>query len=371
MRILVEALGIGRFGGGRSATLNLFETLIALAPAHDFIFLLEEFEPTLDHPQVRQIVVPIRNRFAARLWLQANLPRLVLKKRVDLVHFAKNLLVFGLQAKTIVTLYDLTLLRFPAGFSRIDQLYWKVLQPVMLRRVDKIHAISQNTANDLKALYNIPEEQIKVIYPPYHPSFRPLPFQVVEQIRARYLLPSRSIMHIGSFGPKKNLDTLVKAFALLANSFEGKLVLVGGPYRPGDDVSIKTIVNKCGLRKKVLFTGVVPFEDLPGLMNAATLIVYPSLHEGFGIVAVEAMSCGAPLIVSAGGALQEVVKDSAMVIDDPYDINRLAVAMEELCANPALRRTLHNRGLDRAKLFAPHIVANQMLSLYHRVVEHS
>lgn len=369
MRILVEALGISKFGGGRTATLNLFEALLILAPDDNFIFLLESFEPSLDNRNARQIIISPRNRIVARLWLQANLPRLAKQERVDLVHFAKNLAVFGIQAKTIVTLYDLTLLQFSDGFPKIDLLYWKFLQPIMLRRIDKIHAISQNTANDLRDLYHLSDEQIEVIYTPYHPSFRPLASDEVERIRDYYGLRGQIIMHIGSFGPKKNLETLIKAFAKITNIFSGKLVLVGGSYRPGYDIPLKALVDQLGLTEKILFTGIVPQQDLPGLINAATVMVYPSLHEGLGMVAIEAMACGTPLIVSAGGALQETVGNSGLIVQDPCNIDELASAIQRICCDQILRETLRHRGLVRSKAFTPHFAANRFLSLYHEVVD--
>jgi glycosyltransferase involved in cell wall biosynthesis len=369
MRILVEALGISKFGGGRSATVPLFEALLPKAADDAFTLLLEAFEPTLDYPNVRQVIIPIRNRFKARLWLQCYLPELVKQEKVDLVHFAKNLTVLGLGVKTLATIYDLALLRFPAGFPVADRLYWRFIQPVMLRKMTKVHAISQNTAKDLKRFYGLRDEQIRLIYPPYNLAFKPLENSQVEPLRQRYGLSEQTIMHIGSFGPKKNLETLVRAFGQLTDMQSSKLVLVGGPYRAGYDAPLKALVERLGLHERVIFTGIVPEEDLPGLINAASIVVYPSVYEGFGIAAVEALACGAPLIVNAGGALQEVVGDSALILQDPYDILALAEEMEWLCKNQELRADLRRRGLAHVNRFAPSTVAEQLLSLYRELAD--
>jgi glycosyltransferase involved in cell wall biosynthesis len=277
------------------------------------------------------------------------------------------LTVLGTGTKTIVTLYDLTLLQYPDGFSTTDLWYWRYLQPHLLRRVDKIVAISHNTARDLERLYGLGQERVRVIYPPAHPRFRPLEAAEVARIRSQYGLPAQTIMHIGSFGPKKNLDTLVRAFARVADSFAGSLVFVGGPYRPGYDLPLKRLIAELGLPERVIFTGIAPAEDLPGLINAATLMVFPSLHEGFGLVAVEAMACGAPLIVSPGGALQEVVGDEGLIMPDPRDSEQLAQMMGELCRDEERRRALSDYGLTRAKIFAPETIARQTLNLYQEV----
>lgn len=366
MRVLIEALGISKYGGGRSATLPLFEAILQLAPNDHFVFVLESFEPSLKASNAEQIIVPIRNRFLARVWAQINLPRLARRYKVDIVHFAKNLTVVGISAATLVTVYDLTLLQFPAGFSWIDRIYWRYIQPFLLKQMSALHVISENTARELIRLYHISEEKITVIPPPCQLSFHPQSSSAVARIRQKYNLPEVTIAHIGSFGPKKNLETLVIAFDKLVQTTDtdAHLVFIGGPYRPGFDEPIKKMVIERHLEDRVTFTGIVPAEDLPPLMASSTLIVYPSLHEGFGIVAIEAMACGVPVLVSSGGALQEAAGQAACILQEPTDVDELYMLINKLLNSETLRAEYIERGLKRVKLFSPDIVAKQVLSLY-------
>lgn len=364
MRILVEALGISKYGGGRSATIPLFEALLPISTDNEFFFVLDAVEPTLKFENTRQIIVPIKNRFAARLWLQLNLSRLVKIHQIDLVHFAKNLTIMGIPVKTLVTLYDLTLLQYPDGFSKPDLWYWRYIQPHLLRKVTKIHAISHNTANDLTHFYQIPPNKIEVIYPPYRSLFKPQSATEISDIQQKYQFSGPTITHIGSFGPKKNLETLLHAFAEVAALTDLTLLLVGGPYRPGFDKPVRSLVAELGIESRVKFTGIVPLRELPQLIGASTMVVYPSLHEGFGIAAVEAMACGVPLIVAKGGALQETVANAAKILKNPLDYSELAQLILELYGSPELQQQLKNEGLQRSTIFSAENIARKMDKLY-------
>ena len=135
MRIAIEALGIHRYGGGRSATINLFQSLFALDQQSEYLIFLSQYEPTLEAPNVRQHIVNIRDRFAVRLWAQFGIPRLV--RDYDIVHFAKNLSVFGLRQRTIVTVYDMTTLIFPELSTKFDVWYWKHIEKLTAINSDR------------------------------------------------------------------------------------------------------------------------------------------------------------------------------------------------------------------------------------------
>ncbi len=373
MRVLIEALGIHYTGGGRSATLNLLTALFALDQETDYLVLLSQPEPVLHTAagNVRQVIAPTKNRFALRLWAQSVIP--ILARHRDLVHFVKNLTVLGVPAKTVVTLYDMTTLLYPELFPRFDVWFWRWAQPKMLRRVDRIIAISKTTARDLRRLYHLPPEAITTIYPAYSPHFRPADAREVRRVWEKYALPPNVILHVGRIDRKKNLSTLVRAFARFQaeSGFDGHLVLVGEEYPKSRDMTLGETIRALQMSDRVRFTGPVPDEDLPALYSGAVLAAFPSLHEGFGIVAVEAMACGTPLIVSDAGALREVVGDAALVIPSPRDVEALAEAMVRLWRDAELRQTLRRRGLQLTRRFQPATVARQTLTLYRELVEAS
>src|SRR5215470_673898 len=142
MKIAIDALGIHYSGGGRSATFNLLKALFALDPHNEYLVLLTQPEPDLHCPSanVRQLIAPVKNRFAVRLWAQLVFPPLL--RGYDLVHFMKDLSVFGLPTRSIVTVYDLSTVLFPQFFPALDVWYWRNIQGKLLQRCDRIVAIS-------------------------------------------------------------------------------------------------------------------------------------------------------------------------------------------------------------------------------------
>ena len=247
--------------------------------------------------------------------------------------------------------------------------YWRAVQPAILGKVDRIIAISENTANDLVRFYGLSRGKIVVIPCTCHPRYRPLTEEQVRHVRARYRLPDRMILHVGSISPKKNLRSLLEAFAMVVeeDGYEGALVLVGRVYEQCRGEAVYGQVEKLGLGDRVIFTGSVPDEDLPALYNAAEFIVFPSVHEGFGIVPLEAMSSGLPVIASSLTALPEVVGEAGVLLSDPTDPLEIKSAILDLLRDGDLREELRMKGLRRAERFSPRAAAQRTLQMYEEL----
>ncbi len=379
MKIAIEALGIHYFGGGRSATLNLLETLFALDQQNEYTLFLSQPEPTLQTAagNVTQMVAPVQNRFALRLWAQARLP--FLTRGYDLVHFIKNLTVPLIQTRTAVTMYDMATVLHPDLFPAFDVWYWRYLQPRLLRRADKIIAISQDAANDVARFYQIPRAEIAVIYPAYATHFGPVAEPTVAAVRASYGLDKPYILHVGRLDRRKNLPALVRAFAhLLADPllsrdehgepFAGQLVFVGEEYAKSRDRELFELIETLGIAKRIQFTGPLPDAEIAAVYAGATVAVSVSRHEGFGIAPLEALACGTPVIVNRhGGAVGEAVGDAALQVD-PDDKVALAQAIANVVQQPALRATLRARGLQQAASYSWRRAAAETLALYREIV---
>ncbi len=172
MRIAIEALGIQDYGGGRSATLNLLEPLLQIDKHSEYRIILSKYEPSLEtnSGNVHQIIAPVKNRFASRIWAQTYIPSAT--RDCDLIHFTKNLSVFGINIPKIVTIYDLTTIIHPELFPKFDVWYWNTILRRNLQTTDQISAISNTTARDIEFLYKVSPERINVIYPGISPLFR-------------------------------------------------------------------------------------------------------------------------------------------------------------------------------------------------------
>lgn len=367
--IAIDALGIGRVGGGRSATINLLRTLLPLDPANLYLLLLDQFEPQLSLGEhVQQIIVPVHQRIACRLYATAVWPFELRRRHVDLVHHIKNLRTPGLPGRSVVTIYDLTILVHPELYPLIDVWYWRYRQGQLLRGADRVIAISEHTARDLQKYYHLDPGSLRVIYPAYDDRFGPVPSAQIDQIRQDYSTGQRFILHVGSISRKKNLLVLVKAFEqLVSQGYPGKLVLAGAEYNKGHDDALFAHVKNSPYCSRIVFTSYVPDKDMPALYNASELMVFPSLHEGFGIAPVEAMACGTPVITSSGGALAEVVGQGGIVLSE-VNAEFLANTMSRIMDDPAMRSSLIARGFEWVKRYSIHQVAEQTLTVYEELL---
>ncbi len=295
---------------------------------------------------------------------------------VVLFHATEHLLPRLSTVRTVFTLHDLIFLFHPETHKPLNRWFLTLMMPRFLRAADAIIAVSECTKRDAVRFYGIPEEKITVIYEGVSSRFRPVDPETVQAIRAKYGLPERFILYLGTIEPRKNLTVLLEALHhLLATcalqpaicddlqpaTCDLRLVVVGkkgwlyeGFFRR---------LRELGLEERVLFTGYVPDEDLPALYSAADLFVFPSLYEGFGLPVLEAMACGVPVVCSRTSSLPEVAGDAALLVD-PTDIRALAAAMERILADQTLRATLRARGLARARCFTWEEAARRTLAVY-------
>jgi glycosyltransferase involved in cell wall biosynthesis len=368
MKIAIDALGITAPGGGRSATLNLLEALFRLDRENEYLLFVDENEPTLAAPNVRQRVVGRKGRFAARVWAQGVLPVILRQENVALVHYIKNLGAFFTPGKTVVTVYDLSILTCPQVYPVSDRLYWRWIEPLTLRQADRIIAISEDTAREVVEFYGTPRERITVIYPGYHPRFQPIPAAQAAEVRRKYGLPDTFVLHVGSISRKKNLLPLAKAAARLRGAGQAaKLVLVGREYSKACDDELLDYLKAEESANCVVWLGAVADDDLPAIYTCATVLAFPSLQEGFGLVPLEAMACGLPVVTSGAGAVGEVVGEAGLVVESAGDELAWVAALQQVLGDADLRSRMRSLGLARAQRFSNDESARQLLQVYRAV----
>jgi len=175
------------------------------------------------------------------------------------------------------------------------------------------------------------------------------------------------ILFVGLLKPHKNVHGLIRAFARLPVEKRSLYQLVIAGKKDKSYPDFERLTMQLGLERKVVFTGYVSDLDLDALYTGATVFVLPSFNEGFGLPALEAMARGIPVVVSDRSSLPEVVGDAGLLVD-PYDIQSIANAIEQLTADESLRRELGRRGRDRAQLFSARLFAKKHLEVYREVL---
>jgi glycosyltransferase involved in cell wall biosynthesis len=368
VNIVIESIGIHYPGGPRTVAINLFAKLFELDGDNQYRLLLTQPEPALRgvHGNVQQIILPYRNRFMARLIPQLRLPFLL--GGTDLIHYTKNLGFFLPGLPSVLTIHDLTVLRHPEIYPKVDRWYYRTVEKWTARQASKIVTVSKNAAADIAQFYAIDPKNIRVIYHGLADWLTPASPGEIERVRQRYRLTGAYLLAVGRIDPKKNYAGLVRAFDrfIQRSGFMGQLVIAGEPYKKTPDLELVPTIQSLKLEDRVVLTGRVPDSDLAPLYSGATASVYATIHEGFGLVALEAMACGTPLITHQAGAVVEVVGDAAYLTqgNSPAEI---AEAMEAVVLDPHLRAKLREKGLDHARYFRWERAAAELLDVYRCV----
>ena len=302
------------------------------------------------------------------LWMQVVLPLQLRRLQIDVCHFTNSVAPLWSPCPTVVTIHDMTLWLFPEHHYSQRLLAMRPIIPLAARRASRIIANSWSTRNDIVRILGVPEEKVEVIYEAPPACFRPLQAgPELEAARRDLQLPEHFLLYVGTIEPRKNLVRLLQAFARLPRdgTRPDALVLVG--QRGWKDSAVFSAVERLGLSNEVRYLGYVPQEPLVALYNLADAVVFPSLHEGFGLPVVEAMACGTPVVTSRNGSLGEVAGEAAEFVE-PTDVASIAAALRRVLGDSDRRAGLREKGLVQAARFSWSNAAAQTRRVYARAL---
>jgi glycosyltransferase involved in cell wall biosynthesis len=331
------------------------ELLASLGPSGAFRYRGFAHRPVHDEAILAAAGVPVEVVPAPLgvTWQQWQLPGRLRRGDCDLLWSPLQTLPLRGEVPGVVTVHDLTVLLFP-DFHTLKVRYSQV--PFLARSLEKarrVIAVSNATADDLRrhfpAAFVGRPEKLRVIHGGVRPEFTPGEPAAIAALRAELGCPEGYLLYAGTLEPRKNIGTLVSAWAALRREFPTTLplVLAGGyGWRSRGLERQLAELAPAGLRH----LGRVTDARLLELLQAASVFVYPSFYEGFGLPVVEAMACGVPVVTSDRSSLPEVAGGAALLVD-PEDAGQLAGAVAHLLAEPALAAELAGRGLERARTF--------------------
>jgi glycosyltransferase involved in cell wall biosynthesis len=289
----------------------------------------------------------------------------LLRERLDLYHATHYVIPPLARPRAVVTIHDIIHVLYPQFLpSRAALLYARVMIRRALRRADRIITVSYNSKRDLVDYFGIPPARIDVIYNGVAAPFRPdIPRPERERVAARYGLSRPYLLFLGGEKPHKNVRNVIRAFAEArrARALPHALVLAGP--MPSNRSRVDALIDALELGTRVVRTGIVPDEDLPGLFAGADAFLYPTLYEGFGLPVVEAMACGVPVLTSSTSALQEIAGGYAYLVD-PMDVDSIARGIVDLATDAARRAEFAALGARRALEFSWDRAAEQTLRVY-------
>jgi glycosyltransferase involved in cell wall biosynthesis len=381
MRIVIDytpavhqRAGIGRY------TRGLVNALTHLDAENEYTLLVlgrsgAHFAPAGLPPNFRPRYVPLSDHWATILWHRMNLPLPVdlVAGRADLFHGPSFTLPPSF-IPSLLTVHDLSFLRYPQGAHPALLAWLTKAVPRSLQRARHVLADSASTRADLIELMHIPGDQITVIGAGVEKRFQPVKDQaVLSRVQDRYRLPEHFALVVSTLEPRKNFTGLIAAFNQLtmahpSSTADLHLVIAGGKGWLYDDIFVAAEASP--VRQRIHFPGFIADEDLPALYSLATLFVFPSHYEGFGIPVLEAMACGIPVVCADNSSLPEVAGNAALLLEST-DIQGLADAMHRVLVDALLREGLVERGLAQARRFTWERAAQRLLKVYREVTERS
>jgi glycosyltransferase involved in cell wall biosynthesis len=321
--------------------------------------------PRSDHVAV--VVSPLPNRARALRIVHEQIELLYQyhRYRLDGLHLLGNNISFGLASRSVLTVHDLMWKYYYdlLGDKSLKNRYFALTVPLSLKRARALITVSQYVAGQIQETFGISPNAMHPIWEASG-GLSPTPLEMTSQLRKRY--PSPFLFTVTTSWPHKNLQVLLDAFVQLrrAGTFDGKLIVAGQIKGPRHEATVKFIAQH-GMVDAIILAGFISEEEKAYLYRSATLFVYPSLYEGFGLPVLEAMEAGTPVVASRAASIPEVGGD-ACVYFDPRSAADLASVIQHLLATDGLRQALRQRGLQRAQEFSWTRTARETLAVYER-----
>ena len=290
------------------------------------------------------------------------------KYKIQLYHGLSHEIPFGIRStgvRSIVTIHDLIFRKYPRQYKFVDRNIYDLKFSYACLHADRIIAISECTKKDIVEYYQMDPDTIEVIYQSCHDRFmQEKSPKILEQISGKYQLPEQYLLYVGSVIERKNLLGIVKAIQQLPSELKLPLVVVGQgmAYKK----NVQRYIYSHNLEKWVIFIDVLP-EDLPAIYQKATIFIYPSLYEGFGIPVLEALFSKTPVITSNISSLPEAGGPHSWQVD-PNDPGQIAMGIEKILTDEDLRKKMIQKSFEYAQKFLGGKLTAQLLNLYQKVI---
>ncbi len=374
MRVLIDLtqVPVGRMGAGSYAE-NVLEQLKDRTRDIELFVVLQSDDPALRAavpPGTRVFLVPARlfRKLPLRLLLeQIYLPALARTHKIDVIHSLHYSFPFcSGGAQRLVTMHDMTCYLMPQMHPAFKRGYMRLFIATAVRRAEHLVFVSHSARADTEEWFHRVLPNASVIHHGCSRSFRPdLDPGRITEVKRQYGAPNEYILYLGTLEPRKNINSLLKAFSRLAATNKRVRLVIAGKkgwyYQRSFD-----LVKELAIEEQVSFAGYVDEKDKPYLIAGAKLFVYPSLYEGFGLPVLEAMACGVPTIASHVASLPEVAGDGALLID-PSSVDELASTLEQVYFDPELRSSLRSRGLIQAAKFSWEKSVEELIAVYREL----
>ena len=358
--------------GAGNYIIQLIRALVKANFDHQLVIYTQQHSPDLINlpadAEVEWRIVSDMTPGFRLVWEQTSFPGLIRRDKVNLLHSLHYTKPLRLQCASVVTFHDMTFFLYPQLHTRARRLFFPPMMKLSAKQADEIVTVSESTRRDVIRLLGVDPDKVSTTQLGVDASFRVIDdLQAKKVIVTKYDLPEEFILYLGTIEPRKNLPLLMRAYRLLVDSGTRlKLILVGKYGWMYQEVF--NLVSELNLEDMVRFTGYIPQDELPLVYNLASLFVYPTIYEGFGIPVLEAMACGVPVISSDIASLPEIVGEAGILVP-AGDLGAYFSAMKLVTDDQDLRGKLIDQGKLRASEFSWERTAQLTQQVYQKVLQ--
>jgi glycosyltransferase involved in cell wall biosynthesis len=362
MKIAFDLRRIGNPGIGRYMKC-LSESIIAQAPEHEYLLVLPPEGEHLIHAPNAQKLCSSLKYYSFRE--QFELPRILCRHKVDLLHSPHFLLPLVRPCPAVATIHDVIYMACPGDLpSSAGRLYYRIMMNACSRMATRIITDSEHSRNEIVRHLHSDPEKIEVIYPAVDPFFySPVDSAQIASVRSRLGIDRDYVLCVGIYKRRKNHAGLLTAFHKMLDSGCQAQLVVAGPMGEGEPV-LRRLAGELGISEHLILTGFVNDIDLRALYAGARVYACPSVYEGFGFTVLEAMACGTLVVCSSATSLPEVANKAALYFD-PYKPEEMASQLVRAFSDNAVRTSLIAEGHRNLLRFDWKETARQTLAVYH------
>jgi glycosyltransferase involved in cell wall biosynthesis len=362
-----------RAGGIRVYTEEVVSHLLHLDRDNEYILMYPGFgearqrsgQYSATYKNVTEVVTGAARIASGLYWDQIVLPQVARQYSIDVLFNPFLSVPVTGRFKKVMVMHNVEYHLIPKVYDWKMNVRWWFLETAILPAADRVISISNVMTQDFHRTVQYPIDNVRTVYHGVSTKFQVIrDTGMLQGMKAKYQLPDEFLLFVGHIYPQKNFGNLVRALHLLAPTIPHQLVVIGRPRWRYQEVS--QVIDELKLHDRLQFLNEVGNDDLPAIYNLATCLVYPSLYESFGLVQLEAMACGCPVVGANAGAIPEISGGAALLFD-PYKPDDLAEKIQLMVSNPALRQEYIEKGFVRARGFTWERCATETLQVLQEV----
>ena len=356
--------------GMEIVALEILRELQQIDTYNQYVIFVRDGEDSECLKETPNFKIDVISSLSYPTWEQFALPKAVKKHQLDFLHSTCNTSAIRLPVPLMLTLHDIIYLEKVdfkgTAYQNFGNIYRRYVVPIVVKHSEYVVTVSHYEKDVIKKRLNVPDEKLKVIYNAVNKRFNNnFSEEEITNFRKQYNLPEKFILFLGNTAPKKNAPNTIAAYIKYCRDAESPIPMVILDYERALLDETLARANASDLAGNFVSPGFIPSANMPQMYSAATLFLYPSLRESFGLPILEAMGCNTPVITSNTSCMPEIAGDAAYLVD-PYSVEDMATGIKTLLADEVQMADLSAKGVKRAAQFSWKAAAGNLVDIYEQ-----